>query len=156
MQAAQDVLSEKEAELKELRSQRAAEQGMVSKEDHQAQRLSLQAEINALSAQMVELTRKHEKTCTEVCGEQPPAGSLVLPPPHLYTSPQVFQVQREALFNKSERQAAEEQLAATQKQLVDLQAQSSHVQELHKGIQDSQGLIKEKDRKVRPRSGEPH
>ncbi|XP_072556026.1 uncharacterized protein ankrd24 isoform X1 [Paramormyrops kingsleyae] len=125
VQAAQDVLSEKEAELKELRSQRAAERGMVSKEDHEAQRVSLQAEINALGAQMVELTRKHEKTCTEV-----------------------FQVQREALFNKSERQAAEEQLVATQKQLVDLQAQSSHVQELHKGIQDSQGLIKEKDRKI--------
>uniref|UniRef100_A0A4W5Q7H3 Ankyrin repeat domain 24 n=1 Tax=Hucho hucho TaxID=62062 RepID=A0A4W5Q7H3_9TELE len=60
----------------------------------------------------------------------------------------VFQVQREALFNKSERQVAEAQLATAQQQLADLQAQSSHVQELHKDIQDSQGLVKEKDRKI--------
>ncbi|KPP72331.1 ankyrin repeat domain-containing protein 24-like [Scleropages formosus] len=124
-QAAQDALSARETELKEVRSQRAAEQGAVSKEEHEAQRLSLQAEINALTAQLADLARKHEKTCTEV-----------------------FQVQREALFNKSERQAAEAQLAAVQKQLADLQAQSSHVQELHKGIQESQGLVKEKDRKI--------
>lgn len=64
---------------------------------------------------------------------------------------QVFQVQREALFNKSERQVAESQLAASQQQLAELQAQSSHIQELHKGIQESQGLVKEKDRRVRDR-----
>ena len=62
---------------------------------------------------------------------------------------QVFQVQREALFNKSERQVAESQLATVQQQLAELQAQSSHIQELHKDIQESQGLVKEKDRKVR-------
>ena len=61
---------------------------------------------------------------------------------------QVFQVQRDALFNKSERQVAEAQLATVQKQMSDLQAQSSHVQELHKNIQESQGQVKEKDRKV--------
>ena len=61
---------------------------------------------------------------------------------------QVFQVQRDALFNKSERQAAEAQLATVQKQMSDLQAQSSHVQELHNNIQESQGQVKEKDRKV--------
>lgn len=65
--AAQDALSEKETELKELRSQKALEQGLVSKEDHEAQRVSLQAEINTLTAHMADLTRKHEKTCTEVC-----------------------------------------------------------------------------------------
>lgn len=65
--AAQESLSEKETELKELRSQKALEQGLVSKEDHEAQRLSLQAEINTLTAQMADLARKHEKTCTEVC-----------------------------------------------------------------------------------------
>jgi len=58
-------------------------------------------------------------------------------------------VQRDALFNKSERQVAESQLATVQQQLADLQAQSIHIQELHKGIQESQGLVKEKDRKVR-------
>uniref|UniRef100_A0AAY5KA30 Ankyrin repeat domain 24 n=2 Tax=Esox lucius TaxID=8010 RepID=A0AAY5KA30_ESOLU len=122
---AKEALSDKEAELRELRSQKAVEQGLVSKEDHESQRLSLQAEINTLTAQFNDLTRKHEKTCTEV-----------------------FQVQREALFNKSERQVAEAQLATVQQQLADLQAQSSHVQELHKNIQDSQGLVKEKDRKI--------
>lgn len=35
-----------------------------------------------------------------------------------------------------------------QQQLTQLQTQSSHIQELHKDIQDSQGLVKEKDRKV--------
>ncbi|XP_074491579.1 uncharacterized protein ankrd24 isoform X3 [Sebastes fasciatus] len=120
--AAQEALSEKEMELRELKSQKAAEQGLISKEDHEGLRLSLQAEINAAAARFNDLTRKHEKTCTEV--------------------------QREALFNKSERQVAESQLATVQQQLTELQAQSSHIQELHKGIQDSQGLIKEKDRKV--------
>lgn len=62
--------------------------------------------------------------------------------------PQVFQVQREALFNKSERQVAESQLATVQQQLAELKAQSSHIQELHNNIQESQGLVKEKDRKV--------
>ncbi|KAM4547835.1 uncharacterized protein ankrd24 isoform 2-T2 [Odontesthes bonariensis] len=123
--AAQDALSEKEMELRELKSQKAAEQGLISKEDHEAQRLSLQADINAITARFNDLTRKHEKTCTEV-----------------------FQVQREALFNKSERQVAESQLATVQQQLAELQTQSSHIQELHRDIQESQGLVKEKDRKI--------
>ncbi|XP_029564252.1 ankyrin repeat domain-containing protein 24 [Salmo trutta] len=122
---AKDALSVKETELRDMRSQKAVEQGLVSKEDHESQRLSLQADINTLTARFNDLTRKHEKTCTEV-----------------------FQVQREALFNKSERQVAEAQLATAQQQLADLQAQSSHIQELHKDIQDSQGLVKEKDRKI--------
>lgn len=58
-------------------------------------------------------------------------------------------MQREALFNKSERQVAESQLASVQQQLAELQAKSSHIQELHKDIQESQGLVKERDRKVR-------
>lgn len=57
-------------------------------------------------------------------------------------------MQREALFNKSERQVAESQLATVQQQLAELKAQSSHIQELHKDMQESQGLVKEKDRKV--------
>lgn len=65
--AAQDALTEKEMELRELKSQKAAEQGLISKEDHEALRLSLQAEINAITARFNDLTRKHEKTCTEVC-----------------------------------------------------------------------------------------
>ncbi|KAG7283673.1 hypothetical protein CRUP_020446, partial [Coryphaenoides rupestris] len=120
--AARDALSEKELELRELKAQKAAEQGLVSKEQHEAQRLALQAEINSMTARFNDLTRKHEKTCTEV-----------------------FQVQRDALFNKSERQVAESQLVTVQQQMTDLQAQSSHVQELHKNIQESQGQVKEKD-----------
>uniref|UniRef100_A0A8C1ALC6 Uncharacterized protein n=1 Tax=Cyprinus carpio carpio TaxID=630221 RepID=A0A8C1ALC6_CYPCA len=38
----------------------------ASWKDHEAQRLSLQAEINTLTAQLADLARKHEKTCTEV------------------------------------------------------------------------------------------
>lgn len=64
--AAQEALSEKEMELRELKSQKAAEQGLISREDHEALRLSLQAEINAITARFNDLTRKHEKTCTEV------------------------------------------------------------------------------------------
>ncbi|XP_062869481.1 ankyrin repeat domain-containing protein 24 [Trichomycterus rosablanca] len=122
--AAHKTISEKDLELKEL-SQKAIKLDMVSKEDHEAQQLSLQAEINALTGRLADLTRKHEKTCTEV-----------------------FQVQREALFNKSERQAAEAQLLVIQQQLADLQAQSTHIQQLHQNIQHSQGLIKEKDHKI--------
>ncbi|KAJ3598898.1 hypothetical protein NHX12_032861, partial [Muraenolepis orangiensis] len=107
--AAREALSEKEMELRELKSQKAAEQGLISKEEHEAQRLALQADINSLT---------------------------------------VFQVQRDALFNKSERQVAEAQLATVQQQMSDLQAKSSHVQELHKNIQESQGQVKEKDRKI--------
>ncbi|XP_051549355.1 ankyrin repeat domain-containing protein 24-like [Myxocyprinus asiaticus] len=123
--AAQESLSEKETELKELRSQKALEQGLVSKEDHEAQRLSLQAEINTLMTQLADLARKHEKTCIEV-----------------------FQVQRDALFNKSERHMAEAQLETVKKQLADLQVESTHIQQLHQDIQHSQGLVKEKDRKI--------
>ncbi|GAA6110100.1 ankyrin repeat domain-containing protein 24 [Tachysurus ichikawai] len=123
--AAQEALSVKELELKELQSQKAVKLDMISKEDHEAQRVSLQAEINTLSACLADLTRKHEKTCTEV-----------------------FQVQRQALFNKSERQAAEAQLLTVQQQLADLQAQSGHIQQLHQDIQDSKGIIKEKDHKI--------
>ncbi|XP_061636227.1 ankyrin repeat domain-containing protein 24 [Phyllopteryx taeniolatus] len=123
--AAQEALSDKETELRELKSQKAAQQGLISKEDHEALRLSMQAEINAMVARLNDLTRKHEKTCTEV-----------------------FQVQREALFNKSERQVAETQLVAVQQQLQELQAKSSHIQELHTNIRESQGLVKEKDRKI--------
>ena len=54
-------------ELRDLKSQKAAEQGLISKEDHEGLRLSLQVDINAITARFNDLTRKHEKTCTEVC-----------------------------------------------------------------------------------------
>ncbi|TFK00818.1 Ankyrin repeat domain-containing protein 24 [Platysternon megacephalum] len=97
----------------------------VPREEHERLRCSLQAEVSALSLKLSDLERKHEKTCTEV-----------------------FQVQREALFMKSEKHAAEAQLAAAEKQLQSLRAESGRIQELHGHIEDSAKLVKEKDRKI--------
>ena len=66
-------------ELRDLKSQKAAEQGLISKEDHEALRLSLQAEINAITARFNDLTRKHEKTCTEVIALSCMCALLCLP-----------------------------------------------------------------------------
>ncbi|KAM9795793.1 uncharacterized protein ankrd24 [Syngnathus typhle] len=152
--AAQEALSDKETELRQLKSEKAAQQGLISKEDHEALRLSMQADINAMAARFNDLTRKHEKTCTEKESRVPPLplSCLCIIHPSLRTMytdvVKVFQVQREALFNKSERQAAETQLVAVQQQLQELQAKSSHVQELQNNIQESQGFVKERDRKI--------
>ncbi|XP_032992531.1 ankyrin repeat domain-containing protein 24 [Lacerta agilis] len=99
--------------------------GAVSKEAHEELRARLQGEADALSAKLADLGRKHERTCTEV-----------------------FQVQREALFMKSEKHAAEAQLAAAEKQLQGLRAESGRIRELHSHIEDSAKLVKEKDRKI--------
>ncbi|XP_029141657.1 ankyrin repeat domain-containing protein 24 [Protobothrops mucrosquamatus] len=99
--------------------------GAVSKEAHEQLRATSQAEIEALRAKLSDLGCKHERTCTEV-----------------------FQVQREALFMKSEKQAAEAQLASAEKQLQSLRAESEHLQELHNHIEDSAKLLKEKDQKI--------
>uniref|UniRef100_A0A8C3SGV8 Ankyrin repeat domain 24 n=1 Tax=Chelydra serpentina TaxID=8475 RepID=A0A8C3SGV8_CHESE len=85
----------------------------------------LRAEASALAHQLSDLEAKHAKTCTEV-----------------------FRVQREALFMKSEKHAAEAQLAAAEKQLQGLRAESGRIQELHGHIEDSARLAKEKDRKI--------
>ncbi|XP_053228915.1 ankyrin repeat domain-containing protein 24 isoform X2 [Podarcis raffonei] len=99
--------------------------GAVSKEAHEELRARLQGEADALSAKLADLGRKHERTCTEV-----------------------FQVQREALFMKSEKHAAEAQLAAAEKQLQGLRAESERIRELHSHIEDSAKLVKEKDHKI--------
>uniref|UniRef100_A0A8C5RCB1 Ankyrin repeat domain-containing protein 24 n=1 Tax=Laticauda laticaudata TaxID=8630 RepID=A0A8C5RCB1_LATLA len=100
-------------------------QGAVSTEAHEQLRATLQAEIEALKAKLSDLGSKHEQTCTEV-----------------------FQVQREALFMKSEKHAAEAQLAAAEKQLQSLRAESERLQELHSHIEHSAKLVKEKDKKI--------
>ncbi|XP_061457015.1 ankyrin repeat domain-containing protein 24 [Rhineura floridana] len=107
------------AELDEVR------QGVVSKEAHEQLQVNLQGEIDALNVKLSDLGRKHERTCTEV-----------------------FQVQREALFMKSEKHAAEAQLGAAEKQLQSLRAESERIQELHSHIEDSAKLVKEKDKKI--------
>ncbi|XP_015266142.1 PREDICTED: ankyrin repeat domain-containing protein 24, partial [Gekko japonicus] len=103
----------------------AVRRDTVSKEVHEQLRASLQGEVEALNAKLADLGRKHERTCTEV-----------------------FQVQREALFMKSEKHAAEAQLAAAEKQLKSLRAESDRIQELHSHIEDSAKLVKEKDKKI--------
>ncbi|KAL7993044.1 hypothetical protein Chor_017300, partial [Crotalus horridus] len=108
-----------QADLDELR------RGAVSKEAHEQLRAASQAETEALRAKLSDLGRKHERTCTEV-----------------------FQVQREALFMKSEKQAAEAQLASAEKQLQSLRAESERLQELHSHVEDSAELLKEKDKKI--------
>nr|XP_025046790.1 LOW QUALITY PROTEIN: ankyrin repeat domain-containing protein 24 [Pelodiscus sinensis] len=119
-------LAAKAQEASQLQGELASmREGTVPREEHEQLRSSLQAEVTALSLKLSDLGRKHEKTCTEV-----------------------FQVQREALFMKSEKQAAEAQLAATEKQLQSLRAESERIQELHGRIEDSANLVKEKDRKI--------
>ncbi|XP_078279695.1 ankycorbin isoform X2 [Rhinoraja longicauda] len=97
----------------------------IQKEEHEKVTCSLKAEVNSLVIKLNDLTKKHEKTCTEV-----------------------FQVQRQALFMKSEKHAAEEQVAAVKKQLHDLKSESTKIVELHKLIGDSAAIVKEKDKKI--------
>ncbi|XP_066492325.1 ankyrin repeat domain-containing protein 24 [Tiliqua scincoides] len=103
----------------------AVQQAAVSKETHEQLKANLQGEVDSLNVKLNDLGRKHERTCIEV-----------------------FQVQREALFMKSEKHAAEAQLAAAEKQLQSLRAESARIQELHSHIEDSAKLVKEKDKKI--------
>ncbi|XP_072449865.1 ankycorbin-like isoform X2 [Chiloscyllium punctatum] len=112
-------LSQRQEEMETMRSQ------TIQKEEHEKISTSLKAEVNSLIIKLNDLTKKHEKTCTEV-----------------------FRVQREALFMKSEKQDAEEQLATVQKQYNKLKTESTKIIELHKQIEDSADLVKEKDRKI--------
>ncbi|XP_074707682.1 ankyrin repeat domain-containing protein 24 isoform X2 [Strix uralensis] len=96
----------------------------VPREEHEAAQAGLQAEASALAQRLGELSRRHEKTCEEV-----------------------FRVQRQALFMKSERQAAEERLAAAQKQLAEAQDEARKLRELHSHAEDSARLVRERDRK---------
>ncbi|XP_010560624.1 PREDICTED: ankyrin repeat domain-containing protein 24 [Haliaeetus leucocephalus] len=92
---------------------------------HEAAQAGLRAEAAALAQRLDELSRRHEKTCEEV-----------------------FRVQRQALFMKSERQAAEERLAAAQKQLAEAQDEARRMQELHGHAEDSARLVRDRDRKI--------
>ncbi|KAM9111835.1 ankyrin repeat domain-containing protein 24 [Pangshura tecta] len=125
-QQLEQELAAKAQEASRLQGELASmREGTVPREEHEQLRCSLQAEVSALSLTLSDLERKHEKTCTEV-----------------------FQVQREALFMKSEKHAAEAQLATAEKQLQSLRAESGRIQELHGHIEDSAKLVKEKDRKI--------
>ncbi|XP_042650910.1 ankyrin repeat domain-containing protein 24 isoform X3 [Tyto alba] len=97
----------------------------VPRGEHEAAQAGLRAEAAALAQRLGELSRQHEKTCEEV-----------------------FRVQRQALFMKSERQAAEERLAAAQKQLAEAQDEARRLRELHGRAEESARLVRERDRKI--------
>ncbi|NXK13308.1 ANR24 protein, partial [Herpetotheres cachinnans] len=97
----------------------------VPRGEHEAAQAGLQAEAAALAQKLGELSRRHEKTCEEV-----------------------FRVQRQALFMKSERQAAEDRLAAAQKQLAEVQDEARRLRELHSHAEDSARLVRDRDRKI--------
>ncbi|KAM6231542.1 ankyrin repeat domain-containing protein 24 isoform 2-T2 [Spheniscus humboldti] len=97
----------------------------VPRGEHEAAQAGLRAEAAALAQRLGELSRRHEKTCEEV-----------------------FRVQRQALFMKSERQAAEERLAAAQKQLAEAQDEARRLRELHGHAEDSARLVRDRDRKI--------
>ncbi|XP_064898271.1 ankyrin repeat domain-containing protein 24 isoform X2 [Columba livia] len=96
----------------------------VPRGEHEAAQAGLRAEAAALAQRLEELSRRHEKTCEEV-----------------------FRVQRQALFMKSERQAAEERLGAAQKQLAEAQDEARRLRELHGHAEDSARLVRDRDRK---------
>ncbi|XP_038633700.1 ankyrin repeat domain-containing protein 24-like isoform X2 [Scyliorhinus canicula] len=121
-----DQLATKDKEISQQQEEaETMKRQTIRKEEHEKITTSLKDEVNSLIVKLNDLTKKHEKTCTEV-----------------------FRVQRQALFMKSEKQAAEEEMAAAQKQLSDLKAESTKIIELHKHIEDSAGLVKEKERKI--------
>ncbi|XP_061322803.1 ankyrin repeat domain-containing protein 24 isoform X2 [Pezoporus flaviventris] len=99
--------------------------GAVPRGQHEAAQAGLRAEAAALEQRLAELSRRHEKTCEEV-----------------------FRVQRQALFMKSERQAAEERLGTAQKQLAEAQDEARKLRELHGHAEDSARLVRERDRKI--------
>ncbi|XP_068030404.1 ankyrin repeat domain-containing protein 24 [Anomalospiza imberbis] len=97
----------------------------VPRAQHEAAEAGLRAEAAALAQRLQELERRHEKTCEEV-----------------------FRVQRQALFMKSERQAAEDRLGAAQKQLEQAQDEARRLRELHGHAEDAARLVRDRDRKI--------
>uniref|UniRef100_A0A8C9FCT7 Ankyrin repeat domain 24 n=1 Tax=Pavo cristatus TaxID=9049 RepID=A0A8C9FCT7_PAVCR len=118
----QAVAEAKGREAARLEAELAA---AVPRGEHEAVQEGLRAEAAALSQRLNELSRRHEKTCEEV-----------------------FRVQRQALFMKSERQAAEERLAAVQQQLAEARDEARRLQDLHGHAEDSARLITELSKEV--------
>ncbi|XP_063657079.1 ankyrin repeat domain-containing protein 24 isoform X6 [Pan troglodytes] len=86
---------------------------------------TLQANVAQLEGRLEELGRRHEKTSAEV-----------------------FQVQREALFMKSERHAAEAQLATAEQQLRGLRTEAERARQAQSRAQEALDKAKEKDKKI--------
>ncbi|XP_045347490.1 ankyrin repeat domain-containing protein 24 isoform X8 [Leopardus geoffroyi] len=106
----------------ELERERA---GSVARLEHERVVGALQADVARLEGQLEELARRHEKTSAEV-----------------------FQVQREALFMKSERHAAEAQLASAEQQLRGLRTEAERARQAQSRAQEALDMAKEKDKKI--------
>ncbi|XP_029104824.1 ankyrin repeat domain-containing protein 24-like [Scleropages formosus] len=100
--ALQRSLEESETQAQEaLQALGDAQQGALSRENHEAQCNALRTQIGSFSARLAALSHKHQDTCFEL-----------------------LRVQREALFNKMARQAVEAQLSTARRHLADLKVQS--------------------------------
>ncbi|TKC46343.1 hypothetical protein EI555_014198, partial [Monodon monoceros] len=99
--------------------------GSVARLEHERIVDALQADVARLQGQLEELGRRHEKTSAEV-----------------------FQVQREALFMKSERHAAEAQLATAEQQLRGLRTEAERARQAQSRAQEALESAKEKDKKI--------
>ncbi|KAI1230623.1 Ankyrin repeat domain-containing protein 24, partial [Lamprotornis superbus] len=113
-----------DAKAREAARLRAELAEAVPRAQHEAAEAGLRAEAAVLAQRLQELERRHEKTCEEV-----------------------FRVQRQALFMKSERQAAEDRLGAAQKQLEQAQDEARRLRELHGHAEDAARLVRDRDRK---------
>ncbi|VFV23038.1 Hypothetical predicted protein [Lynx pardinus] len=103
----------------ELERERA---GSVARLEHERVVGALQADVARLEGQLEELARRHEKTSAEV--------------------------QREALFMKSERHAAEAQLATAEQQLRGLRTEAERARQAQSRAQEALDMAKEKDKKI--------
>nr|XP_012416140.1 PREDICTED: ankyrin repeat domain-containing protein 24 [Odobenus rosmarus divergens] len=99
--------------------------GGVASLEHERIVGALQADVARLEGQLEELGRRHEKTSVEV-----------------------FQVQREALFMKSERHAAEAKLATAEQQLRGLRTEAERARQAQSRAQEALDMAKEKDKKI--------
>ncbi|XP_043322157.1 ankyrin repeat domain-containing protein 24 isoform X10 [Cervus canadensis] len=99
--------------------------GSMARLEHERIVGALKADVARLQGQLEELGRRHEKTTAEV-----------------------FQVQREALFMKSERHAAEAQLATAEQQLRGLRTEAERARQAQSRAQEALERAKEKDKKI--------
>uniref|UniRef100_A0A3B3S6Y7 Ankyrin repeat domain 24 n=1 Tax=Paramormyrops kingsleyae TaxID=1676925 RepID=A0A3B3S6Y7_9TELE len=103
--ALQRSLEANESSVREAQqAQRDGQQGAAAWEQHEVLCNMLRGQISSLTARLNNLSRKHQNTCS-----------------------QVLRVQREALFSKAARQAAEAQLSISRQHLAYLRTQSDQL-----------------------------
>ncbi|XP_029338036.1 ankyrin repeat domain-containing protein 24 [Mus caroli] len=117
-----ELSSTVDAAREELERMRGAS---VPADEHEHALGALRDHVTRLQAQLADLARRHEKTSAEV-----------------------FQVQREALFMKSERHAAEAQLATAEQQLRGLRTEAERARQAQSRAQEALDKAKEKDKKI--------